>query len=475
MKGDDVTRAQWVGVGSVTPVPVAPAVRFLWRQRRTDTLEGLAWFSVAVVLALFLADGGWTYFTNIRDIATGAGIVAGLVGSDLLLVTLLLAARLPFIDGSIGYDRALGAHRRLGKPVLYLILAHMVLLLVGYGLALERDPAAQAIAMFTSMPDLPQAFIAVALLTLIVALSLVIVRHKLSYLAWYCTHLLVYAAVLLALPHQFSQGELFAVGTWARGYWLSLYIVTFASVAVFRFLIPLGRNLRHGLRGSEVRAEAPGVASIVMTGRDLGRLEAHGGQFFNWRFWSPGLRLEAHPYSLSAAPDGQSLRITVRVLGDGSRRILGLRPGARVFFEGPYGLFTAAARTIDRAVLIGGGIGITPIRALLDDIDVPSGALTVILRGDDPEHVYLKREIEEICGRIGARLEVLVGLPPHDGHTWLPATVFASGETLLTLAPDIPDVDLFVCGPKPWAELVIRDAREAGVPPHRIHAERFDW
>ncbi|TFC85428.1 hypothetical protein E3T24_08385 [Cryobacterium sp. TmT2-59] len=246
-------------------------------------------------------------------------------------------------------------------------------------------------------------------------------------------------------------------------------------MAVFRFLIPLVRNLHHRLRVSEVRAEASGVASIVMTGHDLDRLAAHGVQFFSWRFWSPGLRLEAHPYSLSAAPDGRSLRITVRNLGNGSHRLLGVQPGTRVFFEGPYGLFTASARTTGRAVLIGGGIGITPIRALLEDIDTPAGALTVILRGDDPEHVYLRREVEEICGRVGARLEVLVGLPPHEGHTWLPSAVFAAGQTISTLAPNIPDVDLFVCGPKPWAELVIRDAREAGIPAHRIHAERFDW
>jgi predicted ferric reductase len=460
---------------SVTRVTESPEGRFRWRQRRADTLEGLAWFSVAVVLALFLSDGGWSYFTNIRDVPLGVGIVAGLVGSDLLLVMLVLAARLPVIDGAIGYDRALAAHRRLGKPVLYLILAHLVLVLIGYGMALGRNPVAEAIAMITTMNDMPQAFISLTLFALVVTTSLVIVRRKLPYLAWFCVHLLAYSAVLLALPHQFGQGELFAVGTWARWYWLSLYVGALAAVVVFRFLIPLALNLRHQVRVADVRVEAPGVASITMTGRDLARLPAHGGQFFSWRFWSPGLRLEAHPYSLSATPDGLSLRITVRALGDGSRRLLRVRTGTRVFFEGPYGLFTAAARTTGRTVLIGGGIGITPIRALLEDIDTPPGGLTVILRGDDAEHVYLRQEIEGLCSRVGARLEVLEGLPPQLGHTWLPAAEFASGQTMSSLVPDIASADVFVCGPKPWAELVIRDAREAGTPLHRIHAERFDW
>lgn len=353
------------------------------------------------MLALFLADGGWSYFTNIRDVTTGAGIVVGLVGSDLLLVTLLLAARLPVIDRAIGFDRSLAAHRRLGKPVLYLILAHLALLLLGYGLALGRDPVTEAIAMITQMNDMPQAFIALTLLVLVVTTSLVIVRHRMPYLTWFSVHLLTYAAVLLALPHQFGQGELFAEGTWARGYWLALYVGTLAALTTFRIVIPLARNLRHRVTVADVRAEAPGVASITMTGRSLDRLPVRSGQFFNWRFGSPGLRLE--------------------------------------------------------------------------DIDVPPEALTVILRGDDEQHVYLRTEIEELCSRVGARLVVLVGLPPAEGHTWLPSAASAAGTTLATLAPDINDADLFVCGPKPWTELVIRDARAAGVPRRRIHAERFDW
>ncbi|TFD81948.1 hypothetical protein E3T54_01270 [Cryobacterium sp. Sr8] len=183
------------------------ATTYRRRLRRIDSLEGLAWFSVAVVLALFLADGGVSYFTNLRDIPTGAGIVAGLVAGDLLLIMLLLAARLPVIDRAIGYDRALAAHRRLGKPVLYLVLAHTVLLLLGYRLALGQDPVTQAIAMVTTMQDMPQAFIALALFVLVVTTSLVIVRHRLPYFGWYSVHLLAYAAVLLALPHQFAQGE----------------------------------------------------------------------------------------------------------------------------------------------------------------------------------------------------------------------------------------------------------------------------
>ena len=56
------------------------------------------------------------------------------------------------------------------------------------------------------------------------------------------------------------------------------------------------------------------------------------------RWWA------SHPFSLSAAPDGRSLRITAKALGDFSARMADIRPGTRVVAEGPFGVFTEAAR-----------------------------------------------------------------------------------------------------------------------------------
>ena len=442
---------------------------------RGDLLETLVYFSVAVVLALFLADGGATYFLKINEAITGLGIVTGLIGSDLLLVMLVLAARIPIIDRTFGHDKALALHRKLGKPVLYLILAHMLLLMIGYGITQGLNPIAEAIDMIVNQQDMSIAFIGTGLLILVVVTSLVIVRKKLSYEFWYVVHLLSYAAILLALPHQFTQGSMFAEGTWARGYWMALYAGTLAAITIFRVIVPVASSLRHNLRVSEVVIEAPGVASITMSGRDLDALSAQGGQFFHWRFWNAGLWLEAHPYSLSAHPDGRSLRITVRDLGKGSAKLLALKPGTRVSFEGPYGLFTEEARSTTKAVFVGAGIGITPIRALLEASDLAPREATVILRGSDAEDVYLWQETYDLCVEKSASLRVLVGHRPRGVHTWLSAEAYGKGESLLTLAPHIKDSDLYICGPTPWTELVIRDAQRLGLTDHQIHAERFDF
>jgi predicted ferric reductase len=445
------------------------------RLRRGDLLETLVYFSVALVLALFFADGGATYFLKPAEIVTGLGIVTGLIGSDLMLIMILLAARIPVIDRTFGHDKALAVHRKLGKPVLYLILAHMLLLLIGYGIVQGLNPIAEAVDMIVNQQDMSIAFISMGLLILVVVTSLVIVRKKLSYEFWYVVHLLSYAAIVLALPHQFTQGSMFAEGTWARWYWMALYVGALASITAFRVIIPVAKSLRHDVRVSEVVVEAPGVVSITMSGRNLDALRAQGGQFFSWRFWNAAMWWDAHPYSLSAHPDGRSLRITVRDLGSGSARLLQLKPGTRVSFEGPYGLFTDQARTTNKAVFVGAGIGITPIRALLEASQLGPMEATVILRGSDATDVYLWQETYDLCVEKSASLRVLVGHRPAGVNTWLSAEAYARGDTLLTLAPSLRDSDLYICGPTPWTELVIRDAQRLGLADHQIHAERFDF
>jgi predicted ferric reductase len=445
------------------------------RLRREDLLSTVVYFSVALVLALFLADGGATYFLNIKDVATGVGIVTGLVGSDLMLVMLLLSARIPLIDRTFGHDKALAVHRKLGKPVLYLILAHMVLLLIGYGISQGLNPVAEAFDMIANMEHMWLAFIGTGLLILIVVTSLVIVRRKLAYQFWFAVHFLAYAAILAALPHQFSAGMMFAEGTWARWYWMALYVGTLAAITIFRFIIPIASSLRHDLHVSQVVVEAPGVVSITMRGRDLAVLNAKGGQFFNWRFWAPNMWWDSHPYSLSAGPDGHSLRITVRDLGDGSAKLLSLKPGTRVSFEGPYGIFTEAARTTNKAVFVGAGIGITPIRAMLESSDLAPHEATVILRGSDTTDVYLWQETYDLCVEKSASLRVLVGHRPRGVNTWLSGEAYGQGDTLLSLAPKIKESDLYICGPTPWTDLVVRDAKRLGLKDHQIHAERFDF
>ena len=454
------------------PVGGAPrAGRRLWR---VDVLQALAVASVAVAIALFLADGGATRFGDPGTALTSLGVIAGLAATDLVLVMLLLAARAPFIERAVGHDAAMALHGRLGKPVLYLLIAHGVLLLVGYAVADGIDLVAEAVAIW-SLPDLPLAILGFGLFLAVVGSSLVAVRRRLRYEVWHLVHLLSYAAVLASLPHQFSVGGLFAEGTWQRGYWMAVTVATLAAVVAFRLVAPIAVTLRHRLvveSVEQVGDPRDGVISVIMRGRGLDRLRATGGQFFIWRFLAPGQWWQAHPYSLSAAPRGDRLRITVRALGDGSADLARVLPGTRVALEGPYGIFSEVSRTRRRLTLVAAGIGVTPIRSLLESATFRPGEATVVLRTPAAADGWLLDEVRALSRSRGA---TLITVPGGRGRGWLTDAAERQGLDLTSLVPAVADSDLYVCGPRGWSEGVIAEARAAGLAPEQIHHERFDW
>ena len=141
---------------------------------------------------------------------------------------------------------------------------------------------------------------------------------------------------------------------------------------------PLWRSMRHRLVVSQVIAEQPGLTTVVVTGRRLEALPVRGGQFFQWRFLGVPGWTRAHPYSLSAAPDGRSLRFTVEHVGDGSAAVADLRPGTPVLVEGPYGRLHAGVRQRRKVLLMASGIGVTPLKAILEDLDQRPGDVVLV-------------------------------------------------------------------------------------------------
>lgn len=448
--------------------------KYAQRARRSDLLVMALWASGAAAAALFLASGGAGQFGSPAEIITSLGIITGLIGTDFILVMLVLAARIPLIDRVIGHDRAIATHRKLGKPALYLLLGHGALLLVGYGMSQGYNPIAE-IGPMLALPDMPLAFIGMGLLIAVVVTSLVAVRRKFSYEGWHLVHLLSYVSVAFALPHQLSVGGVLADGTLQRVYWVALYVIAFGAILTFRFIEPAVSSLRHRITVSGVRTIAPGVTSIHLTGRNLRALGTAGGQFFIWRFWTGRTWWHSHPISLSSMPTGSSARITVRDLGNGSSRISSIPVGTRVSFEGPYGLFTDAARTSPKLAIVAAGVGVTPIRALLEHAQFAPGEATVLLRAGSPDETYLWDEVRDLAAAKGAKLFVMVGHRARTGPSWMSQTDAERGVTLLATFPELLKSDLYLCGPTPWLDSMEADARAAGVRPHQIHAERFDW
>jgi predicted ferric reductase len=443
------------------------------RARRADALELAAAASVIAVVALFLADGGAAALDGAAGIMIAGGQLTGLVGADLVLVQLLLSARLPWVDRVYGHDRALVAHGRLGRVALPVLVVHALALTVGYAVRDRVSWVVEPFHMLVALPDMLTAALGFALLTAVAVTSVAAARRRLGYERWFAVHLLAYGGVLAALPHQLSLGSDLAAHPVAYAYWLALYAGTAAALVVFRFLLPAVRTLRHRPRVAAVVPEGPSVVSVYVTGRGLARLPARAGQFAHWRFLAPGLWTAANPYSLSAEPDGRSLRLTVRALGDHSALLRAVRPGTPVVIEGPYGVFTADRRARRDVLLIAAGIGVTPIRALAERLaHTASGEVTVLYRANTGADLVLARELADLAARYGIGLRYLVG-PPRRG-SWLPDGI-DDATSLAHLVPGVRDRSVFVCGPPAWTDLVLASLRRCGVRREQVHYERFAW
>ena len=441
------------------------------RPLRQAAVIGLIWALVlgnaAVIVWLWYHGGNVTGLHGSGDVLTSIARITGLLSAYLALLQVLLLARLPWLEPLVGFDRLTVWHRWNGHACLYLVLAHVVFSVWGYAL-LDRISVPNEISTMLGggvYPGMITATVGTALLIAVVVSSVVIVRRRLRYEAWYAVHLTAYAAIALAWFHQIPTGNELVLDREAADYWRALYLATLLLLVVFRVALPIVSAFRDRLRVTEVVPEGPGVVSLRIAGPGVDRLRARAGQFFLWRFLSRGRWWSAHPFSLSEAPDGRSLRITVKSLGDFTSRIGDVAPGTRVVVEGPFGVFTDDVRLRDRAVLIAGGIGITPIRSLMEQV---RGHAVVLYRVVGEPDVILRDELERIAAERGHDLRIVAG-----DHTTEDGARLLSVEHLHELVPDLAERDVYVCGPPAMANAIERNVRAAGVPRRLVHVERF--
>lgn len=471
---DDGTIPSFVAASS-SSAPTRPAPATAVEMEGAARSRRRAW-PAALLMVLLGADAGAVAALGLaripQDLAAPGGLalwggrMTGLLAEVLVLGMVLLATRLPLLEQSFGQDRLLRWHRWLAPTVLVLMVAHPLLLAA----AATRGWWGALLSLGSSTLD---AVAGTALFLLASAVSVRVVKRRLPYEGWHLLHLTLYGAVVLAFLHQLGAGSAVLQGTLVRTWWL-VQLVTVLSVAVtHRIAVPLWRSACHRLRVTEITHPAPGVVSVTVTGRNLALLGARGGQFLVWRFLDRSHWWRAHPFSLSAAVRADTMRLTARQVGDGTRDLSHLRVGTRVLVEGPYGVLTSPhpAQADQRPLLlIGAGLGIAPLRALLEDL--PPHADTVLLhRASATDRAVLHDELTALTAdRPATRLHLITGRRGAAGDPHRPL----GSAQLQALVPDLTSRDVYLCGPPALTRTVLADLRALGVPAGQLHHESFE-
>jgi predicted ferric reductase len=394
-----------------------------------------------------------------------AGRLTGLLAGYVALVQLVLRARLGAVERTLGTDAINSAHRLLGGYVLVLVAGHVVLITAGYQRAGRTSVTDQIMSLLRDYPYVWWAVVGVGLLLTVAGSSLPIIRRRLPYEVWHATHLLAYVALALAFFHQIANGEQLRHAGWPRTTWMALWSAVAVVLLYSRWLRPVVRAARHRFVVGAVRPESVGTVSVEVIGQRLDRFPAEAGQYFRWRFLTGARWHVAHPYSLSAEPDGTSLRFTATVTGRFSGSLPALQPGVRVVVEGPCGGLTVPHTWRGPVLLIAGGVGVTPLRALF--AVAPATSLTLIYRGHSVERMPLRGELDRIADRRGATVHYLVG-PRSEPAAQLCA------ERIATLCPDVRRALIRICGSASFVRHVRPMLTDLGVPDRHVRAESFE-
>lgn len=422
-----------------------------------------------VIVAFWWLSSGFEMGRTDSDALNGIGRVTGLLGTYVVLWQLLFMARMPWLERAFGLERMVVLHKWNGYLALSLLIAHAVFQTLGYQLGDGKNVAAQLADFVTSYEGMLAAIVALVLMIAIVVLSITLARRRLAYETWYFIHLYAYLAVVLAFSHQLATGVDFAGNPAFVWYWCGLYVLVGAALVLYRVVAPLVMYTRHRFRVQSVEKEAKGVFSVYIAGRDLDRFGAEAGQFAIWRFLDRKRWWQAHPFSISAIPDGRRLRMTVKNIGDFTSAIHNLKPGTPVLVEGPFGKFTE--RPANRKVLlVAGGIGITPIRPLAEEMAADGFDVRVLYRAHNEGDVVFRKEMDALSTDHGVRVDYLL---TQAGGRQMSREGWFSARALARLVPDVTERVVYVCGPSGMTATVVRSLEELGVAQDNIRTEVF--
>lgn len=408
---------------------------------------------------LALLTAGWTAAW------TGTAQITGLWASAAGLLGLVLIARPRSVERRYGLDRLFIWHRYLGETMAVLLAAHVASSLVAW----SGGGVWNAVRDLTGRePYMAMATVGALLVFVVTITSLRSLRRRLSHETWYFVHLTAYLGLALSFAHTITLGTDLSTDGLARWTWIALHVAVVGWLVWGRWGGLLKAATRPLYVVSVTRVSADTTA-VRLAGPSIARMQGEAGQFFFVRPLLPRLWWQAHPFSLSAAPSTHGLRFTVKDRGDASRAISTLPVGTKVLVEGPYGACTPAEIQGHKVLFVAGGVGIAPVRAMLERLG-PDARPAVLYRAREASELVHLDELQRLTEARGGTVLTLVGRT-----ATLAVKEPFSAAVLREAIPDLAERVAVLCGPEAMLHAARRGLLAAGVPSAHIHFERPWW
>jgi predicted ferric reductase len=300
---------------------------------------------------------------------------------------------------------------------------------------------------------------------------------RLSYDWWQLTHAwLADAVVLMGLAHVLMFGA-FSSSQAMRACFAVYYAILLGLGINYKIIRPL-RMWSKRWEVVENRIEKGDSRTIVLkpVGHDGFTFEP--GQFAWINTGRTPFNKDRHPISFSSCAYDHKpapVAFTIRNLGDWSGQdVPALGPGRTVWIDGPHGVFTADREQGMGYVLIGGGVGITPMMSICSTLAERGDQRPVILffASRDVEGLTFHGQFEELAKRMNLKIVYVIERPPAG---WTGERGYLTADILKRHLPaHYKRFQYFICGPVPMMNAVEKTLPALEVPPQHIHSERFD-
>src|SRR3954470_11094542 len=243
----DTTERLWRDAPAPARAAAAADRRRPARQRpmAVNVLAAAAGIGLGVTIGLAVTGESAGSLSAPGGIAIALGRLTGLLAAYAMVVVVLLVARIPPVERAIGQDRLVAWHRKLGPWPLYLLLAHAVLITIGYARQASDGVLHQFGQLLLTYPGILAATVGSILLFAAGISSYRLARRRMAYETWWSVHLYTYLALFLSFSHQIDTGASFVGHPVARLWWTGLWVGTIAIVVAARTALPLWRTLRH--------------------------------------------------------------------------------------------------------------------------------------------------------------------------------------------------------------------------------------